>query len=110
MADPEHPQGQDPEQSVRPGKVDKAGMGRLYSSGFEFAAAVAGFTLIGYWIDHHYGSSPKGLLIGLGLGLVGATWNLIRGAWTTTGRKADRPGSPAGPKDADGDDARGRDR
>ena len=91
---------------MRPGKVDKAGMGRLYSSGFEFAAAVAGFTLIGYWIDHHFGSSPKGLLIGLGLGLVGATWNLVRGAWTTTGRKADRPGS----RGADGDDARDRDR
>jgi F0F1-type ATP synthase assembly protein I len=81
-------------------RSDRARMGRLYSSGFEFAAAVAGFTLIGWWIDHHYDSSPKALLIGLALGLVGATWNLIRGAWTTTGRQAD---PKTGPHDVDRD-------
>ncbi len=74
-------------------RPDGSKLGRSYSSGFEFVAAVVGFTLIGFWIDHHYGSSPKALLIGLGLGLVGATWNLIRGSWTAT-RKADRTAQP----------------
>lgn len=46
--------------------------------GFNFSAAVAGFSLVGYWIDHHYKTSPWGVLIGLGLGLTGGTYNLIR--------------------------------
>ena len=46
--------------------------------GVEFAAAVAGLTLVGYWIDHHFGSRPWGTLIGALLGLVGGMYNLIR--------------------------------
>jgi F0F1-type ATP synthase assembly protein I len=74
-------------------RPERSNLGRSYSSGFEFVAAVVGFTLIGFWIDYHYGSSPKALLIGLGLGLVGATWNLIRGSWTAN-RKTDRTAKP----------------
>jgi ATP synthase protein I len=51
---------------------------RLSSIGFELAAAVAGFTLAGYWWDRHFGTSPWGLLIGVVLGLVGGMYNLIR--------------------------------
>jgi F0F1-type ATP synthase assembly protein I len=51
---------------------------RFYGIGFEFVAAVVGFTLVGYWVDRHYGSSPAGILVGLALGLIGATYNLIR--------------------------------
>jgi F0F1-type ATP synthase assembly protein I len=51
---------------------------RFYGIGFEFVAAVVGFTLVGYWVDRHYGSTPAGILIGLALGLIGATYNLIR--------------------------------
>ena len=46
--------------------------------GIEFAAAVAGFGLLGYWIDAQYQSGPWALLIGVGLGLAGGTYNLIR--------------------------------
>lgn len=46
----------------------------------ELAAAVAGFTLIGYWIDRHFGSAPWGLIVGLALGLVGGLYNLVREA------------------------------
>lgn len=48
--------------------------------GIEFAAAVAGFALVGYWIDRHYKSSPWGVLIGAALGLIGGTYNLVRQA------------------------------
>lgn len=51
---------------------------RLLGIGFEFAAAVAGFTLVGYWFDRHYGHSPWGVLVGAGLGLIGGMYNLIR--------------------------------
>jgi F0F1-type ATP synthase assembly protein I len=46
--------------------------------GLEFAAAVAGFALVGYWIDRHYDTSPAGVLIGAVLGLIGGTYNLVR--------------------------------
>jgi F0F1-type ATP synthase assembly protein I len=51
---------------------------RFSGIGIEFAAAVAGFTLAGYWVDRHFGSSPKGLLVGVGLGLLGGGYNMIR--------------------------------
>lgn len=46
--------------------------------GFEFVGGVAGFGVIGYLLDRHYGWSPWGVLAGVGLGMVGATYNLIR--------------------------------
>ncbi len=56
----------------------KSLLGRASGVGIEFAAAVAGFALVGIWVDRHYGSGPWGLLIGLGLGLIGGTYNLVR--------------------------------
>ena len=56
----------------KPTWVRHTGMGR------EFAAAVAGFALVGYWIDRHYDTSPSGVLIGAVLGLIGGTYNLVR--------------------------------
>lgn len=51
---------------------------RLASSGFELAAAVGGFAIVGHLIDRAKGSHPKGLLIGAVLGLIGGMYNLIR--------------------------------
>jgi F0F1-type ATP synthase assembly protein I len=51
---------------------------RFSGVGIEFSAAVAGFTLVGYWIDSKYDSRPWGVLIGAILGLVGGMYNLIR--------------------------------
>ena len=51
---------------------------RYSGVGLELAGAVAGFALIGYWIDGRYGSKPWGILIGLVLGLTGGLYNLIR--------------------------------
>ena len=56
----------------------KSILGRASGVGIEFAAAVAGFSLVGIWVDRHYGSGPWGFLIGLGLGLIGGTYNLVR--------------------------------
>lgn len=46
--------------------------------GIEFAAAVAGFALVGFWIDRHYDTAPWGVVIGAALGLVGGTYNMVR--------------------------------
>ncbi|MEP7008975.1 MAG: AtpZ/AtpI family protein [Acidobacteriota bacterium] len=56
----------------------KSTLGRASGVGIEFAAAVAGFSLVGIWVDRHYGSGPWGLVIGLALGLIGGTYNLVR--------------------------------
>ena len=58
----------------RPAWIRHSGMG------LEFGAAVAGFTIVGYWIDEHYGCSPKGVLIGAGLGIFGGGYNFVREA------------------------------
>lgn len=52
----------------------------LTGVGIEFAAAVAGLTLVGVWIDRHYGSGPWGVLIGAAIGIVGGTYNAVRAA------------------------------
>jgi F0F1-type ATP synthase assembly protein I len=63
---------------------------RLAGVGIEFAAAVAGLSLLGLWIDRHYGSAPWGVLIGAGVGLIGGTYNLIRAATARpSGQKTD---------------------
>jgi F0F1-type ATP synthase assembly protein I len=57
-----------------------AGWARLYSLGIELAAAVAGFSLLGYWIDRHYETDPWGILICFALGLIGGMYNFLRSA------------------------------
>lgn len=46
--------------------------------GIELVAAVAGFTLAGYWWDRHFVTGPWGVLIGAFLGLVGGMYNVVR--------------------------------
>ncbi|MEE9297095.1 MAG: AtpZ/AtpI family protein [Phycisphaerae bacterium] len=43
-----------------------------------YVAAVAGFGLAGWWIDSKWDTGPWGVLIGAALGLMGATYNLVR--------------------------------
>jgi F0F1-type ATP synthase assembly protein I len=52
--------------------------------GLELAGAVAAFTLVGIWIDRHFGSSPWGLVGGLLLGIVGGLYNFVREALQAT--------------------------
>ncbi len=59
-------------------KRDRPSWIRHSGVGIEFAAAVAGFSLVGYWIDGRYDTGPWGLLIALALGLIGGTYNLVR--------------------------------
>ena len=53
----------------------------LAGMGVEFAGAVGGFCLLGYWIDRHWEiENHLGLLLGALLGLVGGGYNMIRQA------------------------------
>jgi len=51
---------------------------RYSGIGFEFVAAIAGFALVGYWVDRRWDTTPWGLVIGAGLGMVGGMYNMIR--------------------------------
>ncbi len=62
---------------------------RFAGLGIEFAAAVAGLTLLGYWIDSRFGTKPWGLLIGVFIGLVGGMYNMIQEALMATRSGAD---------------------
>ncbi len=60
------------------GKRDKPSWVRFSGIGIEFAGAVAGFAIVGYYVDKHYDSKPWGVLIGAILGLIGGMYNLVR--------------------------------
>jgi ATP synthase protein I len=75
----------------------KSNAGRYYGIGMELAAAVVGFTLLGYWIDRHFGTEPWALVICIALGLVGGTYNLIRSSLSAAREDAERA------READGD-------
>ncbi len=57
---------------------------RLSGLGFELVAAILGFTLVGYFWDGHFKTSPWGTLTGVVLGLIGGTYNMIRRLQTVT--------------------------
>ena len=82
-----------------PGWVRHSGMG------LEFAAAVAGFALVGLWIDRRYGTAPWGLVVGLILGMAGGLYNLVREslkAVRDAGREDAEAGLPERHEDEDG--------
>ncbi|MEE8368872.1 MAG: AtpZ/AtpI family protein [Thermoanaerobaculia bacterium] len=54
--------------------------GSVAGLGFEMAAAVVGFSLVGYWVGGYYGNSALGITIGGVLGVIGGTYNMIRAA------------------------------
>lgn len=81
---------------------------QLASMGMEFAAAVVGLTLFGWWLDRSLGTSPRWTIICAVVGVVGGFYNLIRRALG-----AAKVGGPPGRKtrkgpDADESDSRSR--
>lgn len=53
---------------------------RMAGVGMELAAAVLGLTLVGYWVDRHFGTSPWAVVIGAIVGLLGGMYNFLREA------------------------------
>lgn len=58
-------------------KKSRSGL-RLANVGFEFAAGLVGFVLVGYLADRYFGWQPWGVLTGALLGIVGGLYNLVR--------------------------------
>lgn len=68
------PKTEESTEGTKPPWLKNAGLG------FELFGAVAGFSLLGLWIDWHYGTSPKALMICAAIGLIGGLYNFIRTA------------------------------
>ena len=54
------------------------GWTRHVGLGFELAASVAGFSLVGWWLGGYWDRAETGLAIGAVLGIVGGLYNLLR--------------------------------
>lgn len=52
--------------------------------GIELTAALVGFTLVGFWVDHRYGTGPWGIVVGAVLGLIGGMYNFLKQALRAT--------------------------
>ena len=78
-------------------RASQASWTKLSGIGIELAAAVGGFALAGYGWDHHFGTAPRGLLIGSVLGIVGGLLNAIRAAKRAMAEASGKP------EDGDGD-------
>jgi F0F1-type ATP synthase assembly protein I len=74
----------------------RAGL-RFAGIGFEFAAAVGGLTVAGYWLDRKLGTAPLWTLIGLFVGLLGGTYNLIREVLPRKARRSSPRNGAEGP-------------
>lgn len=72
---------------------------RLASLGIDLAAAVGGFTLIGWLADRHWGVFPRYTITGAVLGLIGGMYNLVRQSLGAA-RESAHPG-PRDSQDAD---------
>lgn len=66
--------------SKDPRSQDQRTTWRYASMGIELAAAVIGLTLAGYWVDYHFQTAPRGVLVGAVLGIVGGLYNFLREA------------------------------
>ena len=67
--------------SVLPGPKKKAQRAEpnsmaLAGAGLEIGLAVAGLTLVGWWLDGRWGTRPWLMLAGLAVAIVGGTYNV----------------------------------
>lgn len=57
---------------------------RYAGIGLELAASVVVLALLGWWVDHHFGTAPWGVLTGALIGLVGGMYSMVRAALEAT--------------------------
>lgn len=52
--------------------------GRAYEGAFEAVGAILIATLLGYWFDEHFETTPKGVLVGAAIGFAAFVLRLVR--------------------------------
>ena len=73
----------------RPERQWPGGLARFAGPGVELAATVLGACLLGWWINHHFGT-PWGLPACAVVGIVGGLYNMVRPALRELARTAER--------------------
>ena len=73
--------------------------GGAYEGAFEAVGAILIATLLGYWFDQHYETTPTGLLVGAGIGFAAFVLRLVR-LGKTLHPDPDGDGEAAGASDA----------
>ena len=76
----------------KPPDGERRRQAKAYQGAFESVAAVVIASLIGYWTDGYFDSSPAGLLIGVALGFLAMVLRLVR-----LGRELNMTGEAASP-------------
>lgn len=56
--------------------------GPAASASYSLLGSILLFTLLGYFIDSKYESSPYGILIGIGIGLAAGFYHLAKTIWS----------------------------
>lgn len=87
------------------GAKDMTGLARGMRIGTEFIAAVLVGAVLGFAIDHFFGTGPWGMLVLLLLGFAAGIMNVIRVVTEMNAKSPPPPGSDLGPEAEDGDDA-----
>ena len=93
-----------PQQDDSNGGGERSRLMQYAGLGLELAASIIGLTLLGLWIDHRYSTGPKGVLIGVGLGVVGGLYNFIRAALRLSSQEIPPPHPRSDDKDRDRDE------
>ena len=70
----------EPKRDDKPRRGFDPALMRYAGLGTELAAGIAGFTLIGYWVDWKFDTGNVGVITGATLGGVGGLYHLIRRA------------------------------
>ena len=73
---PEYPGRRHLEKRVE--RLSGAPGGRAYEGAFEAVGAILIATLLGYWFDQHYETTPAGVLVGAGIGFAAFVLRLVR--------------------------------
>ncbi len=50
----------------------------LFGVGFEFAGAVGGLTLVGWWLDRRWQTQPWLMCLGMTIGVIGGIYKIWR--------------------------------
>lgn len=77
---------------------------RLSGLGIEFASAIAAGGIAGWLFDKWQGTQPKGVLVGLIVGIIGGGYNLIRQAMAANKREMERFKRSSGSSDLESSD------
>lgn len=102
---PEYPGRRHLEKRVE--RLSRAPGGRAYEGAFEAVGAILIATLLGYWFDQHYETTPAGVLVGAGIGFAAFVLRLVRLGKQLHGDTTSDAAAPTAPEGEDASEGPG---